>query len=75
MDTTRHLTGVIHREDDTYVALSPELDIAGQGTTLEEARANLVEAVELFFEAASDAEIGSRLHGNVYVTPIEVKVG
>lgn len=66
---------MIHKEDDVYVALCPELDIASRGTTLEEARANLVEAVELFFEAASDAEIGSRLHGNVNVTPIEVKVG
>ncbi len=75
MQSKRHLTGVIHKEDDVYVALCPELDIASQGATLEEARANLVEAVELFFESATPAEIGSRLHGNVYVTPIEVKVG
>lgn len=66
---------MIHKEDEVYVALCPELDIASQGTTLEEARTNLVEAVELFFETASDAEIGSRLHGNVHVTPIEVRVG
>lgn len=75
MQVRRHLTGVIHKDDDVYVAPCPELDIASQGTTLEEARANLVEAVELFFESASNAEIGSHLNGNVYVTPIEVKVG
>jgi predicted RNase H-like HicB family nuclease len=74
MNRTRHLTAVIEREDNAYVALCPELDIASQGGTIEEARANLVEAVELFFEAASDQEIAQRLRGEVYVTPIEVRV-
>lgn len=58
-----------------YVALCPELDVASQGATLEEARANLVEAVELFLECASADEVASRLHDTVFVTPIEVKVG
>ncbi|MCL4742812.1 MAG: type II toxin-antitoxin system HicB family antitoxin [Phycisphaerales bacterium] len=66
---------MIHKEDNVDVALCPELDIASQGTTLEEARANLIEAVELFFEAASHAEIGSRLHDKLHVTPVKVKVG
>ena len=74
MSTTRRLTAVIEREGDGYVALCPELDIASQGQTIEEARRNLVEAVELFFETASPAEIASRTNGEVYVTPIEVKV-
>lgn len=43
------LTAVIEREGDGYVALGPELDAASQGQTVEEARANLTEAVELFF--------------------------
>ncbi len=55
------LTAVIEREGDGYVALCPELDIASQGDTVAEARANLKEAVELFFEVASDAEILFRL--------------
>ena len=57
----RKLTAVIEREDDMYVALCPQLDIASQGDTVVEACANLKEALELFFEAASDAEIRSRL--------------
>lgn len=57
-----------------YVALCTELDIASQGSTIEEARDNLIEAVELFFESASPQEIESRLHGEVYVTPFEVRV-
>ena len=57
----RHLTATIEREDDMYVALCPELDIASQGYTVAEARDNLKEALELFLEVASDAEIRRRL--------------
>ena len=44
------LAAVIEREGDGYVALCPEVDIASQGGSVDEARANLREAVELFFE-------------------------
>jgi predicted RNase H-like HicB family nuclease len=74
--TTRHqLTAIIERDDDVYVALCPEVDIASQGRTVEEARANLVEALELFFESADESEIARRLHTDVFVTRIEVAVG
>ena len=72
---TRSFTAAIWREDDGFVALCPELDVASQGNTLEEARANLREAVELFLEAASDAEVAERLHGEIYLTGLEVSVG
>jgi predicted RNase H-like HicB family nuclease len=75
MQEIQRLTALIQREDDGYVALCPELDIASQGDTVEEARANLIEAVELFFEAADPAEISIRLHKEVYVTPLEIAVG
>ena len=71
----RQLTAIIEREGDGYVALCPELDIASQGKTIEEARNNLQEALELFFEAASKEEIQERLRGEVYVTQVEVAVG
>jgi len=54
------MTAIIEREDDGFVALCPELDIASQGSTIEEARANLVEALTLFFETASPSEILAR---------------
>jgi predicted RNase H-like HicB family nuclease len=54
---TQTLTATIWREDDGYVALCSELDIASQGDSVEEARRNLKEAVELFFETASPGEI------------------
>ena len=72
----RHtLTAIIEREDDGYVALCPQLDIASQGTTVNEARANLQEALELFFETAPADEVQSRLRGEMYVTQLEVAVG
>ncbi|HLM66677.1 MAG TPA: type II toxin-antitoxin system HicB family antitoxin [Longimicrobium sp.] len=69
------LTAVIDREGDGFVSLCPELDIASQGDSIEEARANLIEALELFFEAADPAEIEHRFSGERYVTQIEVAVG
>jgi len=57
------------------VALSPELDIASQGGSIEAARANLREALELFFEAALPEEIHERLATEVYITQVEVAVG
>jgi predicted RNase H-like HicB family nuclease len=69
------MTAIIEREDDCYVALCPELDIASQGSSIEEARANLVEALTLFFEAASPSEVAQRLHSEVFITQVEVPVG
>jgi len=70
-----NLTAIIEREGDGFVALCPELDIASQGDSIEHARENLREALELFFEHASAKEIKKRLHGEVYVTQLEVAVG
>lgn len=56
------LRAIMEREDDRFVALSPELNIASQGATVEEATANLQEAVELFLECADPAEIEARRH-------------
>jgi predicted RNase H-like HicB family nuclease len=76
VDTVKkQLTAVIEREGDGYVSLCPELDIASQGDTIEQARNNLREAVELFFETVSPNEIQTRLHEEVYVTRMEVSVG
>ncbi|MDA8140373.1 MAG: type II toxin-antitoxin system HicB family antitoxin [Desulfobacteraceae bacterium] len=71
----RQFTAIIEREGDGYVSLCPELDIASQGDTIEEARDNLREAIELFFETASSTEIQARLHEEVYVTRMEVAIG
>lgn len=75
MKHTQQLTAIIEREGEGYVGLCPELDIASQGETIETARANLQEAVELFFETADPSEIERRRHSEVFVTRLEVEVG
>jgi predicted RNase H-like HicB family nuclease len=70
MKKVLQLTAMIEREGDGYVATCPELDIVSQGGTVEQARLNLLEAVEGFFEVASASEIRRRLKKETYITPI-----
>ncbi len=71
----QQFTAIIEREGDGYVALCPELDIASQGDTVEQAKQNLTEAVELFFEVADPSEVKRRLRTDVFITRLEVAVG
>lgn len=73
-DMTKSLTAILSREGEGFVALCPEIDVASQGDTVEDAKANLREAVELFFECASDSEIKERLKGESYVSSMEVEI-
>jgi predicted RNase H-like HicB family nuclease len=57
VSSPQRMTAIIEREDNGFVALCPELDIASEGATIVEARANPVEALTLFFEAASSPEM------------------
>jgi predicted RNase H-like HicB family nuclease len=75
MQRNQRLTAIIEREDDAFVSLCPELDIASQGSSIEEARANLIEALTLFFETADPSEVTRRFHNEVFVTQVEVPVG
>ena len=72
---SKRLTAVIRREGDGFVALCPELDIASQGDSIENARDSLQEALDLFFECASTGEVRERLEDHVYVTQVEVVGG
>jgi predicted RNase H-like HicB family nuclease len=71
----RLFTAIIEREGSVYVALCPELDVASQGDTVEEARKNLTEAVGLFLETADPSEVAARLSNEIFITPFEVAVG
>jgi predicted RNase H-like HicB family nuclease len=75
MKLAQRLTATIEREDDGFMALCPELDIASQGASIEEARTNLIEALTLFFETASSSEVSRRTHNEVFITQVEVPVG
>jgi len=71
----QNLTAIIEREGAGYVALCPEFDIASQGDSIEAARQNLLEALELFFECASPEEVARRRLSEFYITQVEVAVG
>jgi len=74
-EPNKKLPAIIEREGPGYVSLCPELDIASQGDTIEQARDNLQEALALFFECDSPDEVRSRLKSEVLITQVEVAVG
>ncbi len=75
MKNLRQFIAIIEKEENTYVSFCPELDIASQGDTIEEARNNLKEAIELFVEIASNNEITKRIHSEVFITQLAITVG
>ncbi len=74
MKSIRNFIAIIQREDEAYVALCPEFDIASQGDSVEQAKSNLKEAIELFFEHASKDEITSRLKNDLFITNMQIAV-
>lgn len=72
------MTAVIEKEDNIYIyiyiALCPELDIVSQGDTPEEAKSNLVEVPELFYETASETEMSKRLHNELQISIVTVNI-
>ena len=52
----RTYTALLHKEEDMYVAVCPELGTTSQGTTVEEAVANLKESTELYLEECPQKE-------------------
>ncbi len=75
MKTFQNFTAIIEKEDNSYVALCPELDVASQGDSIEEAKSNLQEAIKLLFEHASENEIQSRLRNDIFITNMQIAVG
>jgi predicted RNase H-like HicB family nuclease len=54
--------------DGGFVSLAPEYDVASQGETADEAAENLAEALSLFFEFATEAELNRRQHRHQMLT-------
>jgi predicted RNase H-like HicB family nuclease len=63
------LTAVLHKEDDLYVAECPEVGTVSQGSSVEEAVANLKEATELYLEEFALVQVARPL-----LTTFEVAV-
>lgn len=75
MKNIKNFTVIIEKEDELLVALCPELDIASQGDTIEEAKMNLQEAIELFFEHALKDEAAGRLKNDIFITNMQIAIG
>jgi predicted RNase H-like HicB family nuclease len=75
MKSIKNFTAIIEKEDNGYTALCPELDITSQGESVEEAKVNLHEAIELFFEHASTNEINYSLKADIFITNMQIAVG
>lgn len=66
---------IIEKDEDGYYAYSPELEgCQSQGDTLEEVKANIKEAVELYLETLSDLEKQKLLQKEVLTMTLEVQV-
>jgi len=68
------------REDDLYIAKCPELDMLAQGPSLDKARKNLFEVIEIQFEEMKELstldefleEMGFSLQDGVIVSDREI---
>ncbi|MCX5888801.1 MAG: type II toxin-antitoxin system HicB family antitoxin [Deltaproteobacteria bacterium] len=65
---------IITREENWYVAYCVELGVVSQGRTIEESKANLKEAVELYLESFGEEDLPTST-GEVMLYPFEVAVG
>ena len=65
------LSAIIVKEADWYVARCPELGVTSQGSSLEDAKTNLKEAVELYIESFGTDDLGDIKDEPVFTT-IEV---
>jgi predicted RNase H-like HicB family nuclease len=61
----------IQKEDKFFVARSPELGVTSQGNTLEEAQANIKEAIELYIESFGLEDLPHEI-SKPYWTTVEV---
>jgi predicted RNase H-like HicB family nuclease len=66
------LTAVIQKDESWFVSTCPELGVASQGKTRQEAYSMLAEAVELWLETASAKEIKRRVKVGGAVRPLEL---
>jgi predicted RNase H-like HicB family nuclease len=66
----RTFTAAVHQEEDWYIAQCLEADVASQGRSIDEALANLAEAVELYLEEIEDP--AAHIHATPLVTSFQV---
>ena len=77
MNEVRRFTAMIYREDGGYVALRPELDVAGPVKEIPSKMPRRIfrEAAGFFRETADPSEVEGRMREEMYVTALEVTAG
>ena len=70
----KKFTAVITKEEKWYVAHCVELGVVSQGKTIEQAQANLKEAVELYLESFGSEDVPESV-GEVVLYPLEITTG
>lgn len=71
------------RESDQFVAYTPALDLSTAGATLEDAKKNFTEAVELFFDEITAMgtledvllDLGWKKQENIFIPPVVISQG
>jgi predicted RNase H-like HicB family nuclease len=66
------LSAIITEEKGGYVSLNPETGVASQGDTIDEALANLKEALELYFEEEPAADTPAYTSHAAFMTTITI---
>ncbi len=68
-------TAIIEKEDDWYVAKAAEFEIASQGKSVEEAIANLKEAIELYLKHAEPDELAAiqKRQASLLIAPFDIE--
>jgi len=69
------LTTIVKQEDKGYSILCPELNVASQGETFEEAVSNIKEATELYIESAQQLGIMDEVLDQLGITKQEFNKG
>ncbi|MDR1931618.1 MAG: type II toxin-antitoxin system HicB family antitoxin [Spirochaetales bacterium] len=67
-------TVIIKKEDAWVVATCLENNIASQGKTIDEALANLKEAIILYYEDETKEELSLIQNEQIYVTTLEIAI-
>lgn len=70
---SKRFTAIITREEKWYVAHCLELGVVSQGKTIEAAKANLKEAVQLYLESFGSEDLPETT-GEIILYPLEVTV-
>lgn len=69
---SRTYSAIVTEEDGGFVALNPDTDVASQGDTIDEALANLKEALELYLEETATQSHADTTPHTTFLTTVTI---